>query len=230
MDNPKRVFDYKPISLCNVCFKIITKLFANRLKSFFPMLVGKEQVGFVSGRCPFDNIIDIQEVVHTIENNNNDTSRMIIKLDIEKAYDTLKWSVILAIFKKMNFHNSWISWISSCLSSSSFSILVNGIPSTLFTTSRGVRQGDHVSFYLFILISQILTSTLNYGCQICIIPGFNSNINFNFNHLIYADDFILVTKTSRFVARNIKLCINIYTNFIGQHLNLTKSQIFFSSW
>lgn len=69
--NPKFVSDFLPISLCNVYHKIISKILANRLKLILPRLIGKEQCGFVLGRCPFDNIITIQEVVHSIDRDLN---------------------------------------------------------------------------------------------------------------------------------------------------------------
>lgn len=162
-DKPRLVSDYRPISLCNVCFKIITKILTNRLQNILPNLIGKEQVGFVPGRCFFDNIITVQEVVHSIENDTSSPPRMIIKLDIEKAYDIINWSAILAILSKMNFPSIWISWITTCLYSSSFSILINGKPTPWFSSSRGIRQGDPMSSYLFILVSQTLTNMLNFG-------------------------------------------------------------------
>lgn len=66
--NPVLVFDFRPISLCNVCFKFISKILANRLKKVIPKLIGQEQVGFVADRCSFDNIITVQEVIHSVEN------------------------------------------------------------------------------------------------------------------------------------------------------------------
>lgn len=102
-NKPKLVSDFRPISLYNVYFKIISKILANLLKLVFPHLIGWEQVGFVSGHCSFDNIIIVQEVVHTMENDTNSPPKMLIKLDIKKAYETLSWSAILAILSKMNF-------------------------------------------------------------------------------------------------------------------------------
>lgn len=74
---------------------------------------------------------------------------MLLKIDIEKAFDTIEWLAILATLRKMNFPQVWISWIQECLSSSSFSLLVNGSPSPWFSSSRGVHQGDPISPLLF---------------------------------------------------------------------------------
>lgn len=95
IEKPKLVSDFKPISLCNVNFKIISKILANRLRLVLPLLIGREQAGFVSDRCSFDNIIAVQEIVHSMENDTKNPPRMLIKLDIEKAYDTVNWSAIL---------------------------------------------------------------------------------------------------------------------------------------
>lgn len=228
-DKPKLVLDFSPISLCNVCFKIISKILTNCLKLVLPHVIVREQAGFVSSRCSFDNIIALQEIVHTLENGTNSPPRMIIKLDIEKAYDTLNWSVILAILSKMNFPSLWLSWISTCLHSCSFSLLINGNPSPWFSSSRGVHQGDPISSYPFILVSQILTNMLNFGLTYGMIPGFYSNLNHNFNHLMYVDDLIIVTQASRNTAHNINLCLSIYSNLTSQHSNLAKSEIYFPS-
>ncbi|XP_039130894.1 uncharacterized protein LOC120267295 [Dioscorea cayenensis subsp. rotundata] len=164
-DHPHSVSDFRPISLCNVNFKIISKLLANRMQLVLPSLIGREQAGFVTNRCSFDNIIAVQEIVHTLETDTKNPPRMLIKLDIEKTYDTVNWNAILAVFDHMNFPPLWISWISTCLRSCSFSLLINGNSSPWFPSSRGVRQGDPISSYLFILVSQILTAFLNQGLK-----------------------------------------------------------------
>ncbi|XP_039115766.1 uncharacterized protein LOC120251270 [Dioscorea cayenensis subsp. rotundata] len=203
---------------------------ANRLRLVLPLLIGREQAGFVSDRCSFDNIIAVQEIVHSLETDTNNPPRMLIKLDIEKAYDTVNWSAILAVLTRMNFPPLWISWISTCLRSSSFSVLVHGNPSPWFSSSRGVRQGDPISSYLFILVSQILSNLLNLGLSNSKIPGFNPSLAHNFNHLMFTDDLILITRASRSTARNIILCLNLYSSISGQFPNHSKSQIFFPTW
>lgn len=228
--SPSSVSDYRPISLCNVCYKIVTKLLANRFVFVLPNIIGREQVGFVSGRSSFDNIIAVHEVTHSIENDITDPPRMIIKIDIEKAYDTISWTAILATLAKMNFLNIWISWIKTCIGSSTFSFLINSFPTPWISASRGIRQGDPLSSYLFILVSQNLTYLLNFSLHNDLIPGFNSNLHNDFNHLMYADDLILVSRATRSCARNIHLCLSIYVNLTGERPNDYKSKIFFPSW
>lgn len=97
-------------------------------------------------------------------------------------------------------------------------------------TSRGVWQGDPLSSYLFILDSHNLIDILNYALDMNMIPGCSLGLTHNFNHLLYADDLVLITKASRSVARNIKFCLNIYSNLTGQKPNHTKSAIFFPKW
>ncbi|XP_039140427.1 uncharacterized protein LOC120277636 [Dioscorea cayenensis subsp. rotundata] len=98
---------------------------ANRLKFVFPKLIGREKAGFMAGRSPFDNIIALQEIAHTIEKDFTHPPRMIVKIDIEKAYDSISWAAILTTLTKMNFPPIWVSWIKTCLSATPFSLLIN---------------------------------------------------------------------------------------------------------
>ncbi|XP_039138794.1 uncharacterized protein LOC120276131 [Dioscorea cayenensis subsp. rotundata] len=227
--NPNTVVDFRPISLCNVCYKIISKLLTNRLKDVLPKVIGREQCGFVSNRSPFDNIIALQEVVHSMDRDTKNPPRMLVKLDIEKAYDTLSWNATLATLLRMNFPSKWISCVQACISSASFSLLINKQPSSWFKSTRGLRQGDPLSSYLFIIVAQNLTNLLNFAKRLSMIPGFNPDLNYNFNHLMYADDLILITHASRKTARNINLCLSMYERITGQKANKSKSELFFPS-
>ena len=135
---------------------------------------------------------------------------MIVKVDVEKAYDTLSWKVILATLAKMNFPTIWLVWIRACIFTPSFAFLINGQPSRYIKSTRGVRQGDPLSSYLFILVSQNLTTIFNYTLNIGMIPGFDDRLQHNFNHLMYANDLLIISKASRNVARNIRFCFSLY--------------------
>lgn len=217
-DNPLTISDFRPISLCNVCYKVIAKLLANRLRLVMN-LVDIEQNGFISGCGAYDNTIAAQEITHSLESDSSVLPRMILKVNVEKAFDTIEWNVVLTNLQIMLFPERWISWIKNYLSSASFSFIINGKHSNWISSSRGVRQGDPLSPLLFILISQTLTTILNKACTLNLVPGFNCNLPKNFNHHMFADDLILVTSASRKVARNSLFCLNLYHKLTDQKPN-----------
>lgn len=88
-DSPKIVTNFHLISLCNVCYKVIIKILAKRIRNVLPNLIGRKQCGFIVGHYPMDNILAVQEVAHSIEHDLRSPPRMIAKIDDEKAYDTL---------------------------------------------------------------------------------------------------------------------------------------------
>eukprot|EP00253_Pinus_taeda_P026347 PITA_26347 len=128
---------FRPISLCNVVYKIISKILANRLKPLLPSLIYGEQSGYVEGRKILDNIIQAHEVVHSLTNKNQ--AGMIMQLDIAKAYDKVNWIYIRKVLSAFGFDHDWIRWVMAMVTSPSFSILVNGSPSEIFTPYRGLR-------------------------------------------------------------------------------------------
>ena len=127
---------FRPIALCNVIFKLITKVIANRIKPLLPNLISKEKIGYVEARQILDNIILTQELIHYVKLNH--TPRMLIKLDMSKAFEKISWQYIREILKAFGFHPTWIQRIYSLISSS-FSILLNRIPTSTFRPSRGIR-------------------------------------------------------------------------------------------
>lgn len=127
----------------------------------------------------------------------------------------------------MNFPSIWINWIYPCISYVLFFFLNNKQPSSWISSSWGIRQGDPLSSYLFIIISQNFSAILNFSLNGQIIMCFNSNLNSNFNHLMYTDDLILISLASRKVASNTILCLHIYQQHVGQNANKLKSAINF---
>lgn len=93
-----------------------------------------------------------------------------------------------------------------------------------------MRQGDPLSPYLFIIVSQNLTAILNHARQLNLVPGFSPDVKCNLKHLMYADDLILITTATRKYARNIKLWLNLYTSLTAQTLNLSKSNLYLPHW
>eukprot|EP00253_Pinus_taeda_P034694 PITA_34694 len=151
-DTAESTDKYITIALCNVVYKIIAKVVANRLKPLLPSLVSEEQSGFVEGRQIPNNIIQAHEVVHTLTSKKQ--AGMIMQLDIAKAYDKVNWNYINKVLYAFGFDHNWVRWVMALVSSSSFSILVNGSPSEIFNPSRGLKQGDPLSPFLCILMME----------------------------------------------------------------------------
>eukprot|EP00253_Pinus_taeda_P005332 PITA_05332 len=143
VEKPCKPDKFRPIALCNIIYKIISKIIATRLKLLLPLIISPEQSGYVEGRQIMDGIILTHETIHSLKTSKK--PGMLLKLDLSKAFDSLSWNYMKKILLAFGFNSAWVRWIMSLLTSSFFSVLINGIPSETFRRSRGIRQGDLLS-------------------------------------------------------------------------------------
>lgn len=185
---------------------------------------------FVPCRAITDNIIIGHECLHTVKSYTFGLNGMTaLKLDLSKAFDRIEWSYLKQIMKKMGFDASWISTIMCCISTVSFSILINGSPRGLFSSSKGIRQGDPLSPYLFLLCAEGLYALINNSNRL----GRLTDISFWSNspcisHLLFADDSLIFLKSLEVECLTIKGLLESYGRVSGQCINLSKSALLFS--
>lgn len=176
--------NWRPITLLNVDYKILSKVLAERVKKFLPKLINHNQVGYVKGRNIGDNIRTVSDLMFMTRNEN--IGGILIGIDFKKAFDSVNWNFLTNTLKHYNFGSSFIKWVSLLYKNSNSCIINNGRMSDIFKLGRGVRQGDPLSPYLFILVAEILSQIIRQDNQ---ITGFNIVGN-QCKILQYADDTI----------------------------------------
>nr|XP_009793107.1 PREDICTED: uncharacterized protein LOC104240027 [Nicotiana sylvestris] len=213
----------RPISLCNVYNKIISKLLSTRLSQLLPKLISDNQTGFVKGRLITENILLAQEIVHDI-GKNNQGGNIVIKLDMSKAYGKLSWSFLTTVLRKLYFCEVVIDMIYRLLADNWYSILINGTRYGFFKSSRGLKQGDPISPSLFILATEALSRALNKLPENSQFIGFSmSTSGLKINHLSYADELVLFSSRDRNSIKLIMEVLNDYQHASGQEINRDKS-------
>jgi hypothetical protein len=160
-NNPRTFGDYRYIALCNLCYKLISKVIANRIKSILSREMSSEQLGFLKGRQILDIIGTAQECLHSIKARKQKV--LILKLDLRKAYDCVSWDFLCLILVQTGFSLHSINWIMSCVVSSSFVVLINGESSPFFNSERGLGQGCLLSPLLFIRVMESISILLKKG-------------------------------------------------------------------
>ncbi len=163
---PKKVTNFRPISLYNVIYKIISKVLTNRLKTILPHIIYETQSAFIPGRLITDNILVAFETLHHMKSQNlGKGGSMALKLDMSKACDRVEWAFLKHFMIKMGFSTKWVSLMMECISSVSYSILINGSPRGLLKPTKGLRQGDPLSLYLFLICFEGLNGPLNQAAS-----------------------------------------------------------------
>eukprot|EP00253_Pinus_taeda_P028075 PITA_28075 len=222
-NTPKK---FRPIALCNVIYNIISKVIANRLKMILPGIISQEQSGYVEGRQILDNILLAYEMIHSLHSRK--AAGMLMQLDLSKAYDKVSWTYLESILDAFVFRKPWIKWILALIKSPRYSILVNGTPSTPFSPSRGIRQGDPLSPFLFVILMEGLSTLIAKRKEYGQIKGLQPIRSCPATtHQQFVDDTMLHGTPTVKEATAYRDILHLFSRASGMEINFSKSTIFF---
>jgi hypothetical protein len=154
---------------------------------------------------------------------------MVVKLDMSKAYDHVEWCFLKTVMLRLGFDPRWVGLIMECISTVTYSILVNGQPVGHIKPTRGLRQGDPLSPYLFLLCAEVLSLKLQQAERVGLLRGVQSSKNgTRLNHLFFADDSLFFCKASVSDWQVLTGILDDYEKALGQRLNKDKTSVFFS--
>jgi hypothetical protein len=228
--NPLNVTDFRPISLCNVIYKMVSKVLANRLKLILPHIISSTQSAFIPGRLITDNVLAAYETLHTMHANMwGRQGYMAVKIDMSKAYYRVEWEFLRSVMSNLGFDPRWIRLIMMCVTTANYEVLVNGIPVGRINPTRGIRQGDPISPYLFLICAEALSAMLTKADNEGVLRGVpSSKRGPRLNHLFFADDSLLFCRADLSHWNRLSTLLKSYELASGQRLNASKTAIFFS--
>ncbi|GMI76197.1 hypothetical protein HRI_001289000 [Hibiscus trionum] len=228
-DRPEAFSGFRPINLCTVLYKLLTKVVARRLKPLFPLLICPNQTSFIAGRSIVDNIIVNQEAIHSMRTAKNKQGWMAIKVDLEKAFDRLQWDFIEDSMLAAGFPPGIRRIIMDCISSSGIQVQWNGKLSRLFHPSQGIRQGDPLSPYLFVLamerLGHLISASVQQGCW---HPYRFTRNDSPLSHLFFANGLILYARADIQQAQIINEILTYFGAHSGHRVSKPKTHIYFS--
>ena len=214
--------DFRPIRLVGSLYNLIAKVLANRMKKVMSRLVNKAQNAFVEGRQILDASLIASEAIDSMTRRKE--KGILCKLDVEKAYDKLNWKFLLTVLREMGFGSKWIGWIQWCISIASFSMIINGSPVGFFKSTRGLRQGDPLSPYLFVLEMEVFSIMIDKATRGGYPTGYNFRNCFgdvtNISHLLFADDTLVFCKDSEDEMLYLNWILLYFEALLGLRINL----------
>ncbi|KAK2356246.1 hypothetical protein QL285_093594 [Trifolium repens] len=217
--NPEVLGDYRPISLLGCIYKLLSKVLAPRLAKVIGSIVSTSQSAFIKGRQLVDGVLVLNEVVDYAKKTGKEC--LIFKVDFEKAYDSVEWNFLVYMLHRFGFSDLWIRLIRACVCSGKMSVLVNSSPTEEFNITRGLKQGDPLAPFLFLLVAEGLGAIMRQAVTFHRFGPFKvGSENLPVSHLQYADETVFIGEanvenlwTMKAMLRGFELASGLKVNF-----------------
>lgn len=229
---PKRpgaecIEDFRPISCPNTLYKLITKIISNRLKCVLPDVVLPNQTAFVKDRLLLENVLLASEVLNGYHSKKS-SLRIALKIDISKAFDSVRWDFILIALHAYNIPANIISAIKACITTPAFSLSINGVTAGYFKGRTGLRQGDPLSPVLFVLVMNVLSIMLDNAAKAGIFDYHPGCSHIQLTHLAFADDLLIFSDGSEKSLAGVFSILSQFEKLSGLAVNIHKTSMFSS--
>ena len=154
---------------------------------------------------------------------------MAIKLDISKAYDRVEWNFIELVMRRLGFHEIWVGWVMKCITTVTYSVLINGEAHGRISPTRGLRQGDPLSSYLFLLCMEAFSAFIFDASNRNLLNGVSICRGCpRVTHLFFADDSLFFCKAESAEVNKFVEVLKLFKAASGQKINMDKSSVTFS--
>ncbi|KAJ9547296.1 LOW QUALITY PROTEIN: hypothetical protein OSB04_019839 [Centaurea solstitialis] len=215
--DPLSLADYRPINLIGCVNKVISKVLAERLKRVLDSVISHNQTAAQHSRWA----TDVNELITRAKKTRK--KLLLFKVDFAKAFDTLNWHFLDHVFSQMGFGDKWRAWMQGCIVRAKVSVLINGSPTKEFRLGEGVRQGDPLAPFLFILAAEGLTIAMKEAQQANILREFGQQ--YEVSTFQFADDTIFVGDWSAQNAKHLLRVLKCFEVCSGLKINLNKSRL-----
>ncbi|GKC32682.1 RNA-directed DNA polymerase, eukaryota, reverse transcriptase zinc-binding domain protein [Tanacetum coccineum] len=217
------------VSKCSTCLKMkedyqkLSSLLANRLVVVLGSLVNEVQSAFVADRQILDGPFILNEIFQWCKSKKEQS--LVFKVDFEKAYDSVQWDYLDDILRKFSFGDKWRVWIQNCLHSSRGSVIVIGSLTEEFHFYKGLKQGDPLSPFLFILVMESLHVSFQRVVDACMFNGISLDLSLHLSYMFYADDAIFLGQWNESNINTIVHVLDCFHRASGLRINMSKSKL-----
>lgn len=216
---------FRPVSLIGGLYKILAKLLALRMKEVMGPLVGEAQTAFLKDRNILDGVVILNEVVEDAKRRKEE--RLVLKVDFAKAYDSVEWDYLFDMLRLMNFPLKWVGWIRECVSTASANVLVNGSLTGEFKMERGIRQGDPLSHFLFLVAAEGLNLLTKRAVARGLLKACKmGRERVEVSHIQYADDTLFMVEGNKENVEALRWLLMNFELVSGLSVNFDKSVAF----